>query len=427
MRTKFSLAAAALLLLTACGSAPPSEVAPETTLPPMTAEVITVTGEAPPQYTFSATYPRYTATILAQADPTPAFAELGEVLDAGRAERDAAVEAMLDLALAREVVDDMQVELSQRVQAGEAPDLLEFVATADAASLAPGGYLHDLATLTTLQHDLPAFDHALNHALTIAGHAYFLFGDATVGDKAATSVMRFDPSAAMTAGIEPDMILEAVHSGDWTVDYLLKTATDATLYLDRDAVVPLFLGSGGKIFDHDSTGRPVLVTGETFSRAYAAMQSLMAVAGDEESGSLFSVGSLAEIGSGILALPLPALEIGAPYHAMVDPDHAACISIPADPADPARTGDLLTAYFVASTETIAEPLRDHLAADTDDDLLDHILSARTCAIGALFGWGDLAEALTDSVGVPEGEFLAASAMRMTTAARAMEIFLERLN
>ncbi len=424
-----AFAAALLLALTACGSAtPPTETAPPTTTasPAVTADSITITGEAPPQVTYSQTYPRYAATILAQAESTPAFGDFAETLDAGIAARDDIVEDLLDITLTRETVDNMTATVTRRAQAGETADLLEFASTADAASLAPGGHLADLAALPTLQLDQPAFDAALNDELTIAGHAYFLFGDATVGDKAATSVMHFDPAAAMTAGIEPDTIFDAVRGGEWTVDFLQRLAVNGNLYLTREAIVPIFLASGGKIFDRDATGKPILVTGETFSRAYAAIQALMSASGDEAEGAVFTVGSLADLGEGELAIPLPALERGAPYHAMVDPARAACVSVPANLADPARTGDILTAYFVASTAVIAEPLREYLVADNDAVLLDCVLSSRTCAIGALFGWGDLAEALTESVGVPEKEFLAASAMRMTTAARAMEIFLERL-
>lgn len=424
-----AFAAALLLALTACGSAtPPTETAPPTTTAPpaVTVDSITITGEAPPQVTYSQTYPRYTATILAQAEPAPAFGDFAETLDAGIAARDDIVEDLLDITLTREIVADMTTAVTRRAQAGESADLLEFTSTADAASLAPGGHLADLVALPTLQLDQPAFDAALNDELTIAGHAYFLFGDATVGDKAATSAMHFDSIAAMKAGIELDAIFDAVRAGEWTVDYLQRLAVNGNLYLNREAIVPIFLASGGKIFDRDAAGRPILVTGQTFSRAYAAIQTLMPVSGDEAEGAVFTVGSLADIGEGKIAIPLPALEKGAAYHAMVDPDRAACVSALANPVDPARTGDIITAYFVASTETIAEPLREYLASDTDAALLEHILSGRTCAIGALFGWGDLAEALTESVGIPEKEFLAASAMRMTTAARAMEIFLDRL-
>lgn len=433
-RIRLAAALGALALaLTACGGAaadPPAETTPapvETTAAPVgQVESITIAGEAPSQITFTHTYARYGATILRQAADEPAFAEVGELLSAGEAARDAAVELLLDVTLTRETADNMPAEVTRRVQAGEGPDLLEFASASAAASLAPGGYLADLTALPTLALDHPAFDQALNRELTVAGHAYFLFGDATVGDKAATAAMLVDPTAAITAGIAPDELIDAVHAGDWTVETLLTLAARGPMSLDGDDVVPLFLAAGGKIFTRDVHGVPVLTTGAEFSSAYAAMQAVMAASADEASGSVFTVGTLADLGDGRIALPLPAAATGGNYLSPVDAGTAACVSVPASPADPARTGDILTAYFTESTETVAAPLHEHLAADTDAGLLERILASRTCALGALFGWGDLAEALTESVGMPEAEFLAAVEMRMTTAAKAMEIFLNRL-
>lgn len=423
------------LALSACGgqAAEPPAVTETTAAPAVTTappvgqvESITIAGEAPPQITFTHTYARYEATALRQAEDEPAFAELSEVLAIGEAARDEMVELLLDIALTRETADDMTAEVTRRVQAGEAPDLLEFASASDAASLAPGGYLADLSTLPTLQLEHPAFDQTLNDELTVAGHAYFLFGDATVADKAATAVMLLEPTAAVASGIEPDELITSVYAGSWTVETLLTLAARGSMSLDGDDVVPLFLAVGGKIFTRNAQDVPVLATGEAFSRAYAAMQSAMAASSDEASGAVFTVGTLADLGDGHIALPLPAADPGEDYLSPIDPDTAACVSVPADPADPARTGDILTACFTESTETVAAPLREHLAAGTDAELLDRILASRTCALGALFGWGDLAEALTGSIGMPEADFLASVEMRMTTAEKAMEIFLNRI-
>lgn len=439
-RTRLAAALGALIFaLTACGSGSVPEqdtatAAAETTVPPVEttapvigqADSVTLEGEAPSQVTFTQTYARYAATILRQAVDMPAFAEIGELLSAGEAARDASVEQILDITLSREMSKHINEEVTRRVQAGESPDLIEFASASTAASLAPGRYLADLHAISSLQFDQPAFDQALNRELTVAGHAYFLFGDATVGDKAATAVMLVDTVAAMTAGIDPDGLISTVHEGDWTVDALLTYAKHGAMSLDGEAVLPIFLGSGGKIFDHDTRNVPVLTAGDAFSRAYASMQSLMAASAEESAETVFTLGTLADLRDNCIALPIPTAETGAPYLSSIDPEIASCVSVPAGQADPIRTGDILTAYFTESTELIAEPLRDFLAADTDGILLDRILSSRTCALGALFGWGDLAEALVESVGMHEADFLASVEMRMTTAAKAMEIFLNRL-
>lgn len=433
-----ALLGALALLLTACGGAaakPPAETtAPstsvettaliETTAPVGQGDSITIAGEAPPQITFTQTYARYEAEILCQAGE-PTFEEIGERLSLGEAARDEMVELLLDVNLTREMVSDMPAEVERRAQAGESPDVLEFARAADAASLAPRGYLADLHAMPGLRLDHPAFDGALNDMLTVAGHTYFLFGDATVGDKAATAVLFVDPNAAAEADISADELLEAVRSGAWTTEQLLTYAAQGSLSLDGEDMVSLFLASGGEIFTRNAQGVPELTAGEPFSRAYAAMQAAAAAAdgGDE---AVFTVGTLADLAKGSLALPLPSLEADGLYRSPVDAPNAACISVPADPTDPHRTGDILTAYFTESTDSIAAPLREWLTVEHESDLLDLILASRTCALGALFGWGDLAEALTESVGVREADFLASVEMRMVTAARAMEIFLSRL-
>lgn len=431
-----ALFGAIILALTACGGAaaePPVETtrsavttsaASETTVPVGKGETITIAGEAPPQITFTKTYARYGAQILCQADQ-PVFAEIGEQLAYGEAARDEMVELLLDVTLEREIVTDMPAEVERRALAGENPDLLEFTRAADAASLAPRGYLADLHAMPGLRLDHPAFDGALNDMLTVAGHTYFLFGDATVGDKAATGILLLDRDAAAEADLSADELVDAVRNGSWTIEHLLTYIAQSSMSLDGKDMVSLFLSSGGEIFTRNAYGVPELTTGEAFSRAYAAMQSVASVSGRGD-GAVFSVGTLADLNSGYLALPLPSLTADRAYRSPVDAPNAACISVPASLTNPQRTGDILTAYFTESTDSVAAPLRQWLTAENESDLLDLILASRTCALGALFGWGDLAEALSESAGMSEADFLASVEMRMTAAVRAMEIFLNRI-
>ena len=105
--------------------------------------------------------------------------------------------------------------------------------------------------------------------------------------------------------------------------------------------------------------------------------------------------------------------------------------MPANPADPVRTGDILTAYFEHSYDTVSPWLYDQLlaaelGAGGDEKLLDLILSERDSMLGTLFGWGDLGQSLIESVGMTEEEYLEGVEMRMAVAEHAMEIVLARL-
>lgn len=434
-----ALTLACSLALAACGASGDSAASLELdraassyeTGDSITGDSITIEGEAPGRTTFAQTYARYTATILRQAEAEPAFAEIGEQLSAAEAARDAAVETLLEVTLTRETTGDMANEVTRRAQAGDSPDLFEFTSASTAAPLAAGGYLADLDALGTLKLGNAALDGCLNSALTVAGRCYFLFGDATVGDRAATAAMLVNVSAADAAGIDLDQLTALVRAGEWTAEALIRTAAEGTLSLDGDAVLPLFLSAGGKLFVKDGQDVPTLTPGESFSRAYAAMQTVMAAADGDAEAAVFTVGTLDDLTEGLLALPLPTVDEGESYRSSVDPARAACVSAPASPVDPARTGDILTAYFEQSTDTVSAVLDDYLAvfelsAGGDAALIELILAARDCSLGALFGWGDLPDALAESVGLSEAEFLTAAEMRLTAAAKAMEIFLNRL-
>lgn len=356
-----------------------------------TGDVITIEGEAPTKTTFAQTYARYAVTILRQSTPEPAFAEIGEQLSAAEVVRDAAVEAELDVSLTRTETDDMVNEVTRSVQSGDSPDMLEFSSASTAASLAAGGYLADLDTLGSLKLGNATLDSGLNAALTVAGRCYFLFGDATVSDRGVTAALLADVDAAGEAGIDLAGLLDTIHAGEWTTETLLQTAADGTMSLDGGAVLPLFIGTGGKLFVKDEQDVPTLTPGDSFSRAYAAMQTVMAAGSKaEENNTVFTVGTLDDLDEGLLALPLPAAEAGEPYRSSIDPAGAACVSVPASPTDPTRTGDILTAYFEQSTDTVSTTLYAHLddlesAAGGNHALLDLILGARDCSLGALFG------------------------------------------
>lgn len=398
------------------------------------ADSVTSRGEAPAKTVFGQTYRQYQCTVLQSEAPVFSFAEEGELLDAAQAARDDEVEAALDIAIQNKIVSaaSMEDEVIRCVQAGEGIDLIRFPNAALAATLAVGNYLGDAAQLGNFNLQNAALDHSLNSALTIANRCYFLFGAATLTDRLATAVMLVDTDVPTLPEGAAERYIAAVHAGEWTTEAWIAAVAESSLSLNEDAVLPLFVGAGGKLFQKTAEDIPYLEPNENFSRSFAVMQTAMA-ASNSAFDAAFTIGNLERIllDNTLLALPMPSLEAGQAYRSSVDSHAAECISVPADPADPVRTGDILTAYFEYSADTTAPWLYDQLltaelGAGGDEKLLTLILSARDSMLGTLFGWGELGQSLIESVGMTEEEYLDGVEMRMAVAGRAMEIVLARL-
>lgn len=401
-----------------------------------TVDSITVKVEIPAKTVFAQTYDRYECTVLRGETPAFAFAdaETGELLDAAQAARDTAVEKALDIAIENKTVStqSMEDEVIRCVQAGEGIDLIRFPNAALAAALAAGNYLGDVSQMGNFDLENAALDHSLNAALTIANQCYFLFGAATLTDRLASAVMLVDTDVPTLPEGAADRYIAAVLAGEWTTEAWIAAVAESSLSLHGDAVLPLFVGAGGKLFEKQEDDIPHLEPNENFSRSFAVMQTAMA-ASNSAYDAAFNIGNLERIllDDTLLALPMPSLEAGQAYRSSVDSHAAECISVPVNPADPVRTGDILTAYFEHSADAVAPWLYDQLleaelAVGGDEKLLTLILSARDTMLGTLFGWGDLGQSLIESVGMTEEEYLDGVEMRMAVAERAMEIVLARL-
>lgn len=432
--------------MVACGAgeanAPAEEVGQDTAAVTDTSSVslgttvdsITVEVEVPSKTVFAQTYDRYQCTVLQSAAPVFSFTEEGKLLDAAQVARDEAVETALDIAIQNKIVsaESMEDEVIRCVQAGEGIDLIRFPNAALAASLAAGNYLADIAQMGNFDLQNHALDQSLNAALTIANRCYFLFGAATLTDRLATAAMLLDTDVPTCPEGAAERYIDLVHAGKWTTEAWIAAVAESSLSLNGEAVLPLFVGAGGKLFEKQEDDIPHLEPNENFSRSFAVMQTAMA-ASNSAYDAAFNIGNLERIllDDTLLALPMPSLEEGQAYCSSVDSHAAECISVPANPADPVRTGDILTAYFEHSYDTVSPWLYDQLlaaelGAGGDEKLLDLILSDRDSMLGTLFGWGDLGQSLIESVGMTEEEYLEGVEMRMAVAERAMEIVLARL-
>ena len=420
---------------TSVGEAPQETAADTTSVSDATKEdSITIGAVKPSKTVFEQTYDQYRCTVLQGEPPVFSFAEERELLDAAQVARDEAVETVLDIVMENKIVSNasMEDELIRCVQAGEGIDLIRFPNAALAASLAAGNYLGDAAQMGNFDLQNAALDHSLNSALTIANRCYFLFGEATLTDRLSTAVMLVDTDVPTLPEGAAERYIAKVHAGEWTTEAWIAAVAESSLALCEEAVLPLFVGAGGKLFEKQEDDIPHLEPNENFSRSFAVMQTAMA-ASNSAYDAAFNIGNLERIllDDTLLALPMPSLEAGQAYRSSVDSHAAECISVPANPADPVRTGNILTAYFEHSADVVAPWLYDQLleaelAAGGDEKLLALILSARDTMLGTLFGWGDLGQSLIESVGMTEEEYLDGVKMRMAVAEHAMEIVLARL-
>ena len=399
-----------------------------------TVDSIIISGGAPDHTALTQTYDRYVCTILHEDERQISFDETGELLHEQEAARDAAVERLLDITIVNTLASasTMAEETIRRIGAGESVDLLHFTDATTAASLVAGGYLYDIAQSETFSLEHPGLDHSLNASLTIANQVYFLFGDATLTDRLHTAAILVDLEAAAEAAFVPEYCISAVKDGTWTMETWLTMAAQSSVSLDGDAVLPIFAAAGGSLFIKNANDIPVLTAGDAFSRGFAVMQNAMAEV-DAGATFVFSVGDVGDIlaKEGLLALPMPAVEEGESYRSVIDAEKAECIAVPKDPINSARTGDILTAYFSQSSDTVSSLLNDALLkaeqkAGGDEIILAQIFGERECLLGSLFGWGELGKSLQEAVGMTEAEYLEKNEMRMAAAGRAMEIVLSRL-
>lgn len=381
----------------------------------------------------SRTYPGYTATILTDAELVFRFDDASaERYNRADAERRAALEKQLAISLTVRSETDAAAYLTAAAQANETPDLVELGSASDAGTLITGGHLADLGALVNFQLDNPAIDRVLTDTLSIANHTYLLFSDATPTDVLASSAVLVQTDAAAAADLRPDALMDEVRGGRWTVEAWLTAASAGKADLNDGAVIPFFVGGEGTIFSKDDKDIPAITIDAAFSKAYEAMQRAMSVpVADAVGGGVFRIGTLADLTDGSIALPMPTLDAGDGYRTSVDPAELPCLLVPVSPVDPGRTGDILTVYLAASTDTVSAVVREYLDANQtaeggSTDMLDLILQNRFCSHGALFGWGALTESLRGSVGKSEADFLKEIDMQMTAASRAMQILVGRL-
>ncbi|MBR6709841.1 MAG: hypothetical protein IKL84_09235 [Clostridia bacterium] len=379
-------------------------------------------------------YPGYTAILLIDAPDKTVFGSeaVAEQYDLADAERRAILETKLGLSLAVQTEANAADYLAQAALTNLVPDLVELNASSNAGSLITAGHLADLGAIPNFNLENYAIDRSLTDALSIADHTYLLFGDATARDQYAASAVLLNVETAGEVDCSPGDLIYLAKNNRWTIEQWKIAAELGHSDLNGDAVLPFFVGTGGKIFSKTEKDIPAITVDSAFSRAYAAMQQAMGVPSVEGDGTvLFRVGTLRELADGWIALPMPAVSVGETYRTSVDPSELPCLVVPALQTDAARTGDILTVYFEFSTDTVKSVVRDSLvarqvAAGGDAEMIDLILQNRFCSHGALFGWGALTESLSGSVGLEEADFLKKIDMQMTAASRAMEILVGRL-
>jgi len=326
----------------------------------------------------------------------------------------------------------------------------------DGATLAAGGYLHDLFTVPYLDMSKPWWDQAFNKELTINNKLYFTVGDIGVINKGATAALMFNKQLIKDHNLDDPY--ELVKNHKWTMDKVFTMAKTIGQDLDGDGRITyrdsmgwsgqlddmwaLFYGSGERIAKIGSDGYPMLTMYN--ERSVRVIDKMLDLVHDDEhylnandyfneaqwpvsltikpflegrclffSANINSTDSLVEMEDDFGIVPVPLFnEEQESYHSLINPWVSTCFAIPntVDGEELEFTGIIL--------ESLAAESRNHVypayyevalkyQKTRDDDsiaMLDLIFTTRGCDIGIIYAWGGLDVALQSLESKPRDSF-----------------------
>lgn len=146
----------------------------------------------------------------------------------------------------------------------------------EAAMLATEGYLSDLIKIPNMRLHGEWWNKRANEDLAIMGKLFFTTGDISILDNDCTAVIAFNKDVAKNY-LGDVNLYEIVKSGNWTFEKMMELAKTATkdndgeagltykdnwgMLINIGAPIALFLGTGERFIQTDSTGKPVTTIG----------------------------------------------------------------------------------------------------------------------------------------------------------------------
>ena len=460
---------AMLLLFASCGGEDVGENASkETTQAPITTTAPETT--APP-----ADFGDYDFTVLTSYSDGDAAHSIFEdernsaVINEKIAERNAAVEALLNVKIAEYSSADPLSELSKdNLLTSGAFDAV-VVSASNSASLLSSALLVDLNTLEEFDPEATYFDKAAIRDLSLGGKIFTVTGDLINSSVGATSVVLCNTSLLSKLDIKKELgasLPELVEKGEWTLDAMTRASAlavsrdedEAPLYRgffgDTSSAYQLSVGLFGTVFEKDEHDIPLLnVTEEgfvdllkkvaslsleeektEFSALFGSCYNLEPKAGE----ALFAVSTLEEAatltreGLCFSVLPMPKDSPEQVYYASrVDLDNTCLAAIPASTSNAARSVAVLSALCEKAGDTSMAAYLTRFEKNCNHpgfEIMPTILDSRKYDLGDLFGWGDFESLICESINDPELEtsFPEAAGIRGLAAEKAMDIVLKRL-
>ena len=339
-----------------------------------------------------------------------------------------------------------------------------------AASVAPSlsalllsGDLSDVTGSVHIRADKDWFDGGTMDKLAVHGKQY-LISSATADARRSAEVVVYDRSAAEQTDLLPEeerSLAALALDGEFTLEamlaasraaYIAPTEGDALLgganatpafygfgYGDED-IFSLYFGVGGNFLTADAEGFSVapLATLRTATDSVRQLIGDPSAVSDADAfaagNALFAVHKLAEIAAlreaveDIGILPLPKVRKEDAYRSYMDPAHTTMLAIPNGVAGQDKVEFLISRMAFLSYGYVEPVIKKQIVADNaeDEKILSLIGESVACDMSDLFGYGDIAGLIADTVHEGDDRLALEYYNRKTLYEKALSIIQKRI-
>ncbi len=404
--------------------------------------------------------------VLCDTDAAPAFAagELSDALSEKAAKRNEHLIVETGVQLSVSATADFAQTAKEDILSGELRyNLYAGDAAGSLSALLSAGHLSDLSDSAHIRADKPWFDGAIMDELSIFGGKY-LISSATADARSGAAVVTYNRSIELQNNLLPEderSLAAIALDGQFTIETLLAAsraaqAVSAEQYAEahleaansfhgfcygEEDIFPLYFGAGGSFVTADEEDTLTVTPLSTMRKALDAVKPLTAdpsaLADPDAFGelsALFSVHKLSEIGAlreavmGIGILPLPKASEEAEYRSYIDLAHTTMLAIPRGIEEQGKVEYLIARMAFLSYGYMEPLLKEQVAAGNADDerMLSLIADSVACDVSALFGYGDIAGLLADTVREGDDRLALHYYNRKTLYEKALSIIEKRL-
>lgn len=351
----------------------------------------------------------------------------------------------------KRVATDIYTDLTNIVNSDDATYDAVIIPGNAIQTVVKGALLTNISKLTYIDLDNPWWDDGVK-SVSINNQHYLLGGDMLILDNEATNALLFNKKLMQNDGM--DFPYALVKEGKWTLDefnkYIKDAAKDmngdnAIKYKDdrygfvsfNDTLLALFVGGGANLARKDSDDLPYITFNEArninvYQKVIDIMKSKdynlnvqQGIASAEwntvfygtfeEDRALFqwvrmrAVEKFRGMESEFGIIPLPKYdELQENYYSLVNPYTSMLLGVPRSAKDldrisvilealAAESGELQHAYYDIALQ------RKHARDEESREMLDIIFNSRVYDVGAVYGFGDMANAFIGLCSNPKSD------------------------